>query len=70
MSSVVKIHAKNKLCHVMKLASSIRKNNDVPFIVKRREFDAVLMSSLLYGCESWLCGDVKPVVKLYNWPLK
>ena len=28
------------------------------------------MSGLLYGCESWLNGDIKPVAKLYNWALK
>ena len=28
------------------------------------------MSGLLYGCESWLNEDSKPVCKLYNWALK
>ncbi len=28
------------------------------------------MSLLLYGCESWLNGKLKPIVKLYNWCLK
>ena len=28
------------------------------------------MSTILYGCESWLNGDLKPVVKIYNWALK
>ena len=28
------------------------------------------MSSILYGCESWLDGNLKPVVKLYNWGVK
>lgn len=30
-------------------------------------FDAALMSSIVYGCESWLDADTKPVVKLHNW---
>ncbi len=67
VSSAVKLHAKNKLCHVLKFVSFLRKNNDIPFIVKKRVFDAVLMSSLLYGCESWVGADLRPVVKLYNW---
>ena len=25
---------------------------------------------MLYGCESWLDGDLKPICKLYNWALK
>ena len=28
------------------------------------------MSTILYGCESWLNCDLKPVVKLYNWGIK
>ncbi len=70
VSSAVKIHATAKLCHVLKYVSFIRKNNDVPFIVKRRVLEAALMSSILYGCESWVNADYKPVIKLYNWALK
>lgn len=70
VSTAVKEHARSKMCHVLKFASFIRRNNDVPFIVKRRVFDAALLSSLLYGCESWVGADVKPVVKLYNWAMK
>lgn len=55
---------------MLKFVSFIRKNNDTPFIVKRRLFDAALMSSLLYGCESWVGADIKPVQKLYNWAMK
>ena len=28
------------------------------------------MSTILYGCESWLDADLRPVVKLYNWAIK
>ena len=70
VSSAVKIHAQNKLCHILKFVSFLRKNNDIPFIVKRRVFDAALVSSLLYGCESWVGADIKPIAKLYNWAIK
>ena len=70
ISSAVKLHAKNKLCQVLKFVSFVKKNNDIPFIVKRRVFEAALMSSLLYGCESWVGADLKPIVRLYNWALK
>lgn len=70
VSRAVKLHANNKMPHVLKFVSFIKKNNDVPFVVKRRVFDAALMSSLLYGCESWLNADLKPIIKLYNWCLK
>lgn len=70
MSYVVKAHADAKMVHVNKFISFLKKNNDVPFTVKRRIFDAALMSAILYGCESWLNADLKPIVKLYNWALK
>lgn len=70
VSSAVQMHSKNKLCHVLKYVSFVNKNRDIPFIVKRRVFDAALTSSLMYGCESWVGADVKPVIKLYNWALK
>uniref|UniRef100_A0A0P4VRG8 Reverse transcriptase domain-containing protein n=1 Tax=Scylla olivacea TaxID=85551 RepID=A0A0P4VRG8_SCYOL len=70
VSSAVKAHSTAKLCHVLKYVSFVTKNNDLPFIVKRRVFEAALMSAILYGCESWVSADYKPVTKLYNWALK
>ena len=70
VSSAVKEHAMMKMCHVLKFVSFVNKNNDIPFVVKRRVFEAALMSSLLYGSESWLNANLKPIVKLYNWCLK
>ena len=70
MSSAIKVHAKTKLTHVVKFVSFVKKNNDVPYVVKRRVIAAALMSALLYGCESWLGADLKPVTKLYNWAIK
>ena len=69
-SAAVKAHAQDKMAHFNKFVSFLQKNNDVPFIVKKRVFDAVILSSILYGCESWLDADLKPIVKLYNWSLK
>ena len=28
------------------------------------------MSSVLYGCESWLNADLRPIAKLYHWGIK
>ena len=69
-STAIKIHASNKMCHALKFISFVNKNNDVPFVVKKKIFDAALMSAMLYGCESWLNGDLKPVEKLYKWCIK
>lgn len=45
-------------------------NRDIPFQVKFKVFNAALMSSVLYGCESWFNGDLKSIEKLYNWAVK
>ena len=70
MTSSVKAHAKSKICQVLKFVAFLKKNNEVPFVVKRRVFDTALMSSLLYGCESWLNADLKSMEKLHNWAIK
>ena len=70
VSSSVAAHAQSRVVHLNKFVSFLAKNNDIPFSIKKRVFDAVLMSTILYGCESWLDADLRPVVKLYNWAIK
>ena len=70
LSSAVKAHAREKMAHFHKCIGFINNNSDLPFAIKKRVFDACLLSAILYGCESWLNGDLKPVCKLYNWALK
>ena len=70
MSSAVKAHVQEKMSHFHKFIAFLDKNFDLPFVIKKRVFDACLLSAMLYGCESWLNGDLKPVCKLYNWALK
>ena len=41
--STVKLHVKQKMCHILKFVSFLNKNNDVPFVVKHRVFEATLM---------------------------
>ena len=70
ISNAIKVHSQSKICHVMKFISFLSKNNDIPFYVKRKVFDAALMSTILYGCESWVGGNLKPITKLYHWCIK
>ena len=70
VSSSVAAHARSRMAHINKFVSFLSKNNDIPFVVKKRVFDAALMSAVLYGCESWLNADLRPIIKLYNWGLK
>ena len=69
-STAIKIHAQSKTCHALKFISFINKNCDIPFHIKAKVFHAAFVSTMLYGCESWLNGDMKPVHKLYMWCIK
>ena len=42
----------------------------MPYIYKKRVFDAAVMSSLLYSCESWLTNNIKGIEKQYNRLIK
>ena len=49
-TSAVRVYADTKMPHVLEFVSFVNKNNDIPFVVMKRVFDAALMSSLIYGC--------------------
>ena len=40
-------------------------NTSIPFYLKKQIFDSCLVSSILYGCETWLSDDLKEVNKVY-----
>ena len=66
----IKLNANLRMCQALKFVSFCNKNNDVPFYIKKKIFHAAVMSSILYGCESWLNGDIKPMEKLYHMCVK
>ena len=70
LATAIKTHTQEKMAHFNKFVSFLHKNNHLPFVIKKRVFDACIISAILYGCESWLNGDLKPVAKIYNWSLK
>ena len=70
ISSAIRIHTQEKMAHFHKFIAFLNKNSELPFIIKKRVFDACLISAMLYGCESWVNGDLKPMNKMYNWALK
>ena len=37
----------------------------IPFCLKKQIFDSCLVSSLLYGCETWLTNDLREIEKIY-----
>ena len=66
IATAIKVHAQEKMAHFNKFISFLHKNNHLPFVIKKRVFDACMVSAILYGCESWLNGDLKPVSKIYT----
>ena len=70
-STAIRAHARRVTCQALKFIESVDKNNDIPFYIKIvKFFHCALMSSIMYGCESRMDGDVKPVKKLYMWCIK
>ena len=45
----------NKRKHVLKYVAFIDKNTDLPFVLKKKVAESCIVSTLLYGCQSWLC---------------
>ena len=68
--AAVKAHCKDKASHILKFQSFIKKNCDFPFWVKRKVLEAALLSSIFYGCESWLCKQVNEPQHLYMSAMK
>ena len=58
----VRAHINLKRSHLIKFSSFLKKNSEAPFSVKELVFKSALSSSVLYGCESWLCNDITPAV--------
>jgi hypothetical protein len=65
----VKRHIKMKTGHVFKFSSFVTKNRNLITIYYQKQ-SSRKCSSLLYGCETWLCNDLKPVDIVFNNTLK
>ena len=58
VSSLIRAHAAAKMAHVTEFISFLKKNNDIPFRVKKRVLEVCVMLAVLYGYESWLDADL------------
>ena len=70
VSQQVKQHIDGKTCHVMKFISFLAKNNDAPFLVKKRVWDSAFQAAIFYGSETWLAKDLCHAEKSYIMTLK
>ena len=58
-------HLANKTKELNKLLIFFAANYDAQFRVKKKVLEAAFLSSILYGCESWLKVSLKPVETMY-----
>ena len=61
----IDLHVESKRKHVLKFASFLNRNPGLPFVLKRRVAEACVLSTLLYGCESWLYNSYGKLNSLY-----
>ena len=70
MNSVLEIHAREKMKHLNKLTIFLSTNKDYPFYVKRKVVTAAFNSAIMYGAESWIGANTKPVEVMYLSAIK
>ena len=70
LSSVLLEHVKAKRKHLNKFIIFVKSNPDMPFIVKRKVFDAAFNAAILYGCETWIGASCQSVNTLYISAIK
>ena len=68
--TVLNLHMENKRKHVLKYVAFVDKNSDLPFCMKKKVAESCIFSSILYGCESWLCSSYGSMEMLYMGVLK
>lgn len=64
VSSGIVAHALTRITRFNNFSMFLSKKDDFSFIVKKRIFDAVLMSAILHGFESSVGAYFKPITNL------
>ena len=66
MTTIATVHSKDKIKHVFKFFTFLKKNHNMPFILKRKVAEACVLSALIYGTETWLTDNFKQLDILYG----
>ena len=66
IESIMRLHEALREATVNKLALFCSANADMPHAYKQNVFEAAVMSSLLYSCETWFSKYQKILTKQYN----
>ena len=69
MKSVFELHAKTRISDLNKLKIFCHKNETMPFKYKKKVFDACIISSILYGCES-VCFHILFCLRCFCKPVR
>ena len=70
LSNQIANEIKLRTKHGRKFSSFISAHRDAPFAVKRKVWDAAVVSAVLYGCETWWTSDIKSAATLYMSTIK
>ena len=70
MNDVITLLQEQSEAIVNKFAIFCASNSQMPYICKRKVFDAAVIASLSYSSESWLTNNIKTIEKQYNKLIK
>ena len=64
--TMMDLHCKDKLKHTIKFYTFLNRNPDVPFPMKKQIAYACVLSSILYGCETWFTNSFGKAKTMYT----
>ena len=70
ISTQIQAHVQSKMNSRRKFSSFLSRNDNAPFFVKRKVWDAALNSAIVYSCESWMSANIKGAEKIYAATMK
>jgi hypothetical protein len=69
-NTIIQIHTREKIKHMLKFFSFISRNPDVPYMIKMKVAEACVFSSILYGSETWFTYNYGKLESMYFKILK
>ena len=61
----IELYVEDKRKHVLKFSAFLSRIPDLPFSITKTVAEACVLSSLLYGCETWICKSYGKLDSLY-----
>ena len=70
VDDVLRLHESSNEAIVNKFSIFCIANTQMPFVYKKKVFDAAVTSAMLYSCESWLAKNLRRLESQYNTMIK